>query len=371
MTTTYLVLPPHETTCGGAEKRLVGMWLHVARNRLADLRLVINRGFLPNLRRVEEFFDIDDHRDRIVLLDPGDAPLRALRKWIAVRAVAEPRAIFHFAMTPPGSFLVPTSRVVFTIAAANLRNFSRKGRLSIYAGTARSSQIDCLDADLAKELSGIVPWKKGRIHVTPGSFVDLGHFAPEPFEKKQDRLVFVGTFLDRKQAFRLLDMLPEVHARLRAGGVADPEYVFLGQDPEKRGVKETGERYGREHGMRVHVEYVMSTSEFLKTAKVYFAVQYLENYPSKALLEAMACGVLPIVTDVGKSREVAKPDFAWFVQRDFTVDDVARASLDILKLEKDAYDAKVAEARAFLAARFGADTMTRYYLDLYDRAAAR
>ncbi len=370
LTTTYLILPPHEVTCGGAEKRLVGMWLHVARQRRADLRLVIHRDFYPNLRRVEEFHDLDAHRDQVVLLDPGDAPRRALWSWIAVRALAEPRAVFHFAMLPPGSFPVPASRLCFTLAAASLEFFSWKGKLSIYGGVARSSRVDCLDADVARELGRVLPWKKDRIHVTPGSFVDLTHFRPEPFHKKQNRLIFVGTFLDRKQTFRLLEQLPEIHARLLAAGIEDPEYVFLGQDPERRGVKETGERYGREHGMRVHVEYVMSTSAFLKTSKVHFAVQYLENYPSKALLEAMACGALPIVTDVGKSREVAKPGFAWFVQRDFTAGEIADAAIEILRLERGAFEAKVAEARAFIAQRFGVEAMVRYYLDLYERIAA-
>ncbi len=368
-TTTYLVLPPAETKLGGAEKRLIGLWSHVVRQGRADMRLVINDTLLALLREAEEFADIDRFADKVVAVS-ADRLLRVRFASVLARLRArEPRAVFHLAMIGPGLALpVPGKRTLYTLAAAHLSNFSFRGRLDVYRACLRSRRVDALDAGVADALARRLPVRRSKITVTPGSFVDLERYTAAPAREKKNRFVFLGTFIPNKQVYRLLEKLPAIHDALTAKGHRDLEYVFLGRD--SAGLPSATEIIARlQERIPVRAFYATSPAEVLRESKVFFSLQRLENYPSKALLEGMACGCLPIVTDVGKSRQVASEDFAWFVPGPFEAKDIAGAATEILALSPEAFDERVALSRDFLRRRFSIDTMTDYYLDLYDAIA--
>lgn len=366
-TRTYLVLPPTETKLGGAEKRLIGLWLHVMRHGLADMRLVLNDRLLALVEETEELADVVRFRDRVVAVR-ADRLLRArFAATLARLGLREPRAVFHVPMVSPGLAMpVPPGRTLYTIAAAHLSLYSLRGRLDVYRACMSVRRVDALDSEVAASLARRLPLRRSTITVTPGSFVDLDVFSPLPAREKKNRIAFVGTFNDAKQVFRTLERLQAVHAGLVARGHHDVEYVFLGRDsvgsPSATAI--IGQLAAT--GIPVRSYYAKSPSAELRECKVFLSVQRLENYPSKALLEAMAAGCLPIVTDVGKSRQVASDDFAWFVPGSFDAPDIVQATDAILRLPHVDFDHRVSLARDFLARRFSIDAMTRYYLDLYD-----
>jgi glycosyltransferase involved in cell wall biosynthesis len=363
----YLVLPPGETKLGGAEKRLVGMWLHARRQGAQNLRLVVNDVLAELLGRVDEFDDFDAHRGALLVVRKDRFVNARLAARLARLAATDRRALFHLAMFGPGlSAPVPRGRTLYTLAAAHISNFSRRGQLDVYRACLLSAHVDCLDGDLAALLRRRLSPLAGDVSVTPGSFVDLDRFTAPPAREKQNRFVFLGAFIPNKQVMTLLDQLPALHARLVARGFTGLSYDFLGRDsaglPSAVAVIER-----LKETVPVRAFYATRPHDVLRDSKVFFSLQRLENYPSKALLEAMAAGCLPIVTDVGKSRQVASDDFAWFVPGAFGASDLETAATAILSLSDDGFDARVGRARDFLRRRFSVEATTDYYLDLYRR----
>jgi glycosyltransferase involved in cell wall biosynthesis len=111
-------------------------------------------------------------------------------------------------------------------------------------------------------------------------------------------------------------------------------------------------------------------ADVLSTSKVFLSVQQTTNYPSKSLLEALACGNLPIVTDVKDSRTIAPDDFSFYVPKDFAARDLAEQAVRILRMPEAVFMEKVTMAREHLKERFSVETMASYYLELYRLAGA-
>jgi glycosyltransferase involved in cell wall biosynthesis len=108
----------------------------------------------------------------------------------------------------------------------------------------------------------------------------------------------------------------------------------------------------------------------LAASKVFFSLQQTTNYPSKSLLEAFACGALPIVTDVPDSRRIAPDELGFYVPREFSAEDLARGAAAILELDEARYGARVDAGRAHVRAHFSVETMASYYLDVYKKMGA-
>ena len=60
----------------------------------------------------------------------------------------------------------------------------------------------------------------------------------------------------------------------------------------------------------------MSDEKTLSKALVFLSLQERNNYPSQALLEAMACGCAVIATDVGETRRLVDDDVGFLVDKD-------------------------------------------------------
>ncbi len=363
----YLVFPPSIGAVGGAEKRYAGFWYKTAEAGKPDITLVGYRALLDRLRKVDEFPRFGEFEHRTLALDSTSRSSFALT--LARLRLRHPEAIFHFINEPPLPFApaLAASHTVFSLTEADVSNYSKRGLAMTLLGCMNSAAIDVLDEGAASRFRRYLPWRARDITVTPNSFVDLDFFTAPPAAQKRNAFVFLGTFLERKQVFRLLEALPPLQEALTARGHRDLTFYFLGRDTESPTLEERAKPFRDRVDIRIF--FADRPSEVLRAAKVFFSVQRLENYPSKALLEAMACGCLPVVTDVGKSRRIATDAFARFVSQDFTSDELVVACDAILKLPDADFDAKVATARAFMHQSFSFEAMSSYTQALYERVA--
>jgi len=98
---------------------------------------------------------------------------------------------------------------------------------------------------------------------------------------------------------------------------------------------------------------------------VFFSLQMRNNYPSKSLLEGIAAGNIPLVTDVGTTRLIARPEFSYYVPENFSADDIAGELLQILSLDETTLQEKMTAARTFISNNFTIQTSAAYYINLY------
>lgn len=359
--TVYLCLPT--STLGGAEKRFAGLWKYLSVSGF-PIRLVAQRRLYEVLERTPELAPLPDS---VELFDvpEGKRYRAAMRECLSRLHRANPDAIFHYVMcTLPEVQRFWSRRTLYSVTAASLSLYNWKGRLTEHLAAALASRVDVLEEDVQRELARALPFKAAAFSLTPNSFVDLEFYRPA--EKKADRLTFVGLFTDDKQAFRLARALPAIDAALKRAGIAHPEFRFLGREMRQPGI---GELLADFHGIDAKAQFDPHPLPMLAASKVIFSLQCITNYPSKALLEGMAAGALPVVTNVGKTRRMVPSDVGAFVSRDFTDDEIAQACVKVMTLSVAEREAQVTRMREHLAQNFSIETMANYYRLLYGQLA--
>lgn len=365
MSPVFIILPTDEI--GGAEKRLTGLFAHFQKTGQRHVKLVASRALVERLLEQGDLQMLRGMTKEIVTFEPGDSR-RHLPPLLAQLHRDDPGSVFHYVMISP--LLVQrfrSPRTLFTITNAKLYLLSVKGKADILGGAARATRVDVLDHLLYQKMARGFAWKSGAFSVTPNSYVDLEHYTPASFSERTPTVVFTGLFSEEKQVFRLVDQLPEILRALEARGLK-PSVRLFGRETRTPGIAEQIKQTLA--GYDVTATYEPNPAATLRTAKAYFALQRASNYPSKALLEAMACGVLSIVTDTGTTRRLAHEDFSFFVPREFSAAQMTEHLARILTMEKSEYEQRSRAARKVVEERFTIDSMAAYYAQLYEQLAA-
>lgn len=149
--------------------------------------------------------------------------------------------------------------------------------------------VDALSEPIRDALvrEGVAP---ERIRVSAGSCVDTTRFRPA--SAKRPWVVFVGRLIPEKNPALFVEACALVHDQVPAA-----RFFVLGVGPLRQDLVVLVQRHGLEGCTEVswcdHVETVLGE------ALVFVSLQRTDNYPSQALLEAMACGAAVVATDVG------------------------------------------------------------------------
>jgi glycosyltransferase involved in cell wall biosynthesis len=180
---------------------------------------------------------------------------------------------------------------VTSIVSPNLDEMvgSRIG-LRLYRLSLRFAQI----IDALTESIGDILKKESvqleRIRISTGSSINGTRFHPQPV--KRPWVVFAGRFVPEKNPALFIETCALVQGRC-------PRAVFyaLGAGPLQTQIVELVRRYGLQ--TCTHVGWHEQIETILTRSLVFVSLQRTDNYPSQALLEAMACGAAVVATDVG------------------------------------------------------------------------
>jgi glycosyltransferase involved in cell wall biosynthesis len=132
-----------------------------------------------------------------------------------------------------------------------------------------------------------------RIVASPCSFTDYSRTTPQA---KEPLVAFAGRMQPMKNPWLFLDAV-----RLVAADRRDFRAVMLGTGPLSRSVDARIRAYGLRD---VLVRRFEAHPEAVLAKALVFATLQRENYPSQALLEAMACGCAIVATDTGQTRRL-------------------------------------------------------------------
>jgi glycosyltransferase involved in cell wall biosynthesis len=362
MARVYIVLPTHQI--GGAEKRFLGLFVGLGPTD-ARVHLVASEELLRLARGSAELAALETFGDRIVPFGRGPGQLQRA----VLRALWQcPDAVLHDVLVPP-VLVHPLRlrRVVFTVPLSGLNLYSRVGRASVYAGALAAGRTDFLDQGVHDAVARRLPLRRSRFSVTPGSFVDTTLYAPRPFAQRQARVQFVGQLSSEKQAFRLVDALPEIDRLLKGRGLSVAFRLAGRESGEQPSIAARLSSLPRT--IDVQAGFDPEPRHALARSRVFLSLQRNTNYPSKALLEALACGALPVITDVADSRRMVPDGVAEWVPRDFGAAELATAIERLVRLSEAEHDERVARARAHLEQHFSFGPMAAYYQELWERAA--
>lgn len=283
-------------------------------------------------------FSLRGHEVRIFSKLWGDLPRREMRGAVThVRStnLASTRRLpinlmkdFYYAWRklmelPPADILVTNT---FWLPALATRLKRGAGRAVVHVATAPKGQLflykkaaifDTVSAEMERQILAEAPWAKGRVAVSPNP-IDVSAFYPpeggrEWNSGKPRTILFTG----RVHPIKGLHLLVEAYSRLRERcGEKGLTLRFIGQQAVNEGGG--GEDYVRELKRLAGAHPLSIDAPIFDRAKLAEALRQADYYayPSVAPkgesfgvapLEAMATGLVPVVSDMGGFRAFMEP----------------------------------------------------------------
>jgi glycosyltransferase involved in cell wall biosynthesis len=191
---------------------------------------------------------------------------------------------------------------------------------------------------------------KKNIVVIP-NYIDTDVFKPLNMQKKNDSICFIGRLNKQKNLFFLLEAMVGLPYKLTIIGSGDN--------------KESLEKYAREKGIKAEFLGSIPNNELpkmLNQHEVFILPSLYEGMP-KALLEAMACGISCIGTNVEGIREIiTHQENGYLCETDS--ESIRKAILEVLK-DKDLRDKIGQDARKKIMKNFSLDKILHKEIDIY------
>jgi glycosyltransferase involved in cell wall biosynthesis len=169
-----------------------------------------------------------------------------------------------------------------------------RGRHWLRRWILRNDRFVAISAEIAAELHGLgVP---AQSIVTLSSGVDTDEFSPGPSAVEttlpsRPRVLFLGRLHPQKNLGLLLAAWPAVRTRTGA------HLILAGVGPDAAHLREQAARIGC-HDSVHFLGPVANPSDYLRAVDL-FVLPSLAEGMSNSLLEAMACGVTPVVSSIG------------------------------------------------------------------------
>ena len=354
----------HTEHIGGAEKRFAGLW-KALQGRLGAFNLVLKKELYQKFKSDNDIKgELVKYADHIFFLDTSSTneKLKSLYKGFIDKHANE-GDIFHFIGEHP--FLrTPKNKQIFSITQSSLKNLNAFGKAGHFLGVMFSDVIDVLDPTIYKIMRSTFFYKKSRIHLTSNSFCDVNYYYALPFEEKKDWLVFLGRFEEVKQVKQLLEAIPALYNELNKTAENDLHFHFIGHGSLEIELRAIVQREAFKN-LPITIAYSNKPNEILCKSKIFFSLQLNNNYPSKSLIEAMSAGNIPVVTNVGETQWLAKPEFSYYVPEHFTTDDIVKAVRSVYNEGEKALSEKSKMARQLVMQEHTLEKMRDYYLQLY------
>tara|TARA_B110000967_G_C18895603_1_gene570405 strand:+ start:2300 stop:3412 length:1113 start_codon:yes stop_codon:yes gene_type:complete len=350
---------------GGAELRFFGLWKQAIKqnNNRHDYYIVISKELLDVLllRETIEDRSILKKNKNIVLYDFN---IGSKKLKIFVNQLTTKNDIVHFADIIPSRSA--KANQIFSITQSSFKNLNFKGQVAQILGAFYANWLDVLDPSIYKTLKKIFFYKRNKISLTTNSYCDIDKFKTIPYKEKKDWFVFLGRFEKGKQVDKLIDILPEIYQGLKDNFNNDLKFIFLGygylNESIKNKIKES-----RFNDVPITIEYCSTPQKILSESKFFFSLQLHNNYPSRSLMEAMSAGNIPICTDIGETRWLAKPEFSFYVPESFSFNDFNEVIETLKNHSQERLEIKSNLARQTVSNEHTIEKMFDYYHSIYCR----
>ena len=353
---------------GGTQKRFLRLWIFFQEIGYTNIKLIITQDFYEQAIRVDEFKSITKF-DAIIL--PTKKFRYFIPSFINLISSFPEDTVFHCVMGfVPLVYTLLRRKLILTFPTVR---FNRemlgisKMKMVIYYWFPfwEAWKIDVLSQYAQQQIKRLPFVKSNKVVLTPGSFVDTKIYQPN--KTKKNWLVFLGRFdsYGHKNVVKFVKSIPYIFEYLRENGIEDVKFFILGYGYREKDVRNLLQT-SKYQNIPIKCYYELNPQEVLSQSKVFYSLQKVSNYPSKSLLEALSCGNLCIVTDVGDSQLIAKEPFAFFVNEQFKEQDLAKCTLLILKMDMKDFWSRVNKSLDFINKHYEIEKVAEYYLKLYE-----
>tara|TARA_R110001592_G_scaffold89458_5_gene263129 strand:- start:4517 stop:5617 length:1101 start_codon:yes stop_codon:yes gene_type:complete len=356
-----LILGEH---LGGVEIRFLRIFKVLTESSL-PINLIFCKGYLEKVVSFDEFKDFEYYNNKIKFIEPFEFYKKKSFNVIYshVSKIIESDAVIHFNQNFPASYLGKIShKTIYTFNENSLSRFSFKDYIFFFLILLRANAIDILDPIIYSKYKNLFFFKKN-FHKTKAGSLNLNDFELN-LNNKQNSIVFSGRFNEQKQVLLYVNSIDYLSQYLIDQNIINIEFYVIGDGPLTNVVNKKIASL-REKGITIHTGYMKDYKKIIETSKIFLSIQKYNNYPSNSLMEAMAAGNIPVVTNNGSTKLLAKEEFSFYVPEEFTPQDLSSSVSSIFKLNQTDYEEKAKLARKTINDEFNVNLAAKYYTDIY------
>lgn len=357
-----LVLGEH---LGGAEIRFLRIFKELVRNSI-PINLIFCQGYLNKVISFDEFKDFECFNDKIKFINSFDYYKKRSFNIIYnhISEIIESDAVIHFNQNFPAAHLKRIRhKTVYTYNENSLNRFSFKDHIFFFLILFRANAIDILDPIIYSKYKRIFFFKKN-FHKTKAGSLDLKDFQFN-LNNKENSIVFSGRFNEQKQVLLYVNSIEYLSQYLIAQNILNIKFYVIGDGPLTNIVDEKIASL-RQKGIIIHHGYMKDYKKIIEHSKIFLSIQKYNNYPSNSLMEAMAAGNIPIVTNNGSTKLLAKESFSYYLPEKFTPQDLSSCVSSIFKLNQTDYEEKAKLARKTIKDEYNVHLSAKYYINIYN-----
>ncbi len=363
-----MILPVHiiipSVELAGVEKRMLSFWLFSQKEYKREFFLVITEVLYKKFSETKEFTEITEFKKKIIFIDSSTKRTESLKIVRQHFFAYREKAIMHFVLWYPVNFSIKKSQTLYTFPGYDLSYLSMAKKAILYLSFLCSKKLDILDPIIFKKMQKLFFLKKKSFSLTPNSVVNIEKYKAD-FNNKENWIVFLGRFVQHKQVMPFARAIPLIYNKLKEKNINKVKFFLLGGGEQENELKAllAKEEY---KGIEIFTGFVFDPQSILEKSKIILSVQQYNNYPSRSLLEAMACGNIPVVTDVGNTDLIAKPGFSVYIRKNFDEEEIANSIAGVLLMDEASQLGKMKNARQFVADNCRMENMAQYFYQLYD-----
>lgn len=216
----------------------------------------------------------------------------------------------------------------------------------------RARALDCLSIGIAENVRKLFK----RTHdtfVSVCSFTDISKAPdnPKPLKDRKLDFVFVSRFAPKKGLDFMFESLKNIN------GTASMTIGIFGAGPLETYVDNNIMDLQANKNFVIQKWFAPNAFDILPDAKYFLSLQDLENYPSQSLMEAMACGCIPIATDVGETRKLVNKNTGFLVN---TPDELANLMGSLVQKKEHDYK-KSSTSSKLIKENYNVEIFTSYF----------
>lgn len=168
-----------------------------------------------------------------------------------------------------------------------------------------------------------------KIYILPNS-INTNYFLPNPCKKVYD-IISVGRLSPEKEFIKFLDIVKILKEKLPKIKVG-----IAGKGPEKGKLQKKIKELSLENNVDL-LGYIKNVARFYNSGKIFVSCSSTEGLP-RAVIEAMACGVPCVISNIGDIEDLVKNEENGFLVDDYSNKDEFVNKIMLLLSDRNLYN---------------------------------
>jgi glycosyltransferase involved in cell wall biosynthesis len=202
----------------------------------------------------------------------------------------------------------------------------------------------------------------GKIHILPNAF-DAAHCHPEQVDKKFD-ILSLSYFTPEKHLLNFVKIVALLKQK-----IPNIKAAIAGMGPEKENIENAIHQAGLDQNIRM-LGFVDDPVACFRSTRLFVLTSSTEGLP-RTVIEAMACGIPSVASNVGDITDLIKNNVNGFVVDDFnSIEDFAEKII-ILLTDKNRYDAFSERAVEFVRANYSPADASKVWEEIFKQICGK